>query len=177
MCDTCTARDTKGEWLGGQSNKRECKQICYWQTGKHAVCPARHKVCSKSSSSSSGAKPSQAEGQQRETANAANLLACESVCVAVCVCVRVCVVTMPAALLPLLAPFASDSFIHCTDRRSLGRQSVRLSLPLPLCPPLPTALSVRAVAALRPHWHGHASQWQPTNLSQVVRTVKKYNKK
>lgn len=85
---------------------------------------------------------------------------------------------MPAALLPLLAPFASDSFIHCTDRRSLGRQSVRLSLPLPLplCPPLPTALSVRAVAALRPHWHGHASQWQPTNLSQVVRTVKKIQK-
>lgn len=95
---------------------------------------------------------------------------CVCVCVATCsrVCVCGCVWSVCQQLCCPLAPFASDSFIHCTARRSLS--PVSLSNLAPSRPAVQPGLSVRAVAALRPHWHGHASQWQPTNLSQVVRT-------
>lgn len=57
-------KECKTGQRGRQTNKRECKQICYWQraTGKHAVCPARHKVCSKASEQSQ-VKPSYAKLQ------------------------------------------------------------------------------------------------------------------
>lgn len=89
------------------------------------------------------AKPSQAE--LRETANAALLLAshvcvwhCMCVCVwqhvvaRLCVCGCGCVWSVCQQLSCPLAPFASDSFIHCTARRSLS--PVSLSNLAPSCP-------------------------------------------
>lgn len=77
------------------------------------------------------AKPSQAE--LRENANAALLLTCHvCVCVWHCMCVWQhvvecvcgCVWSVCQQLCCPLAPFASDSFIHCTARRPLSPVSL-----------------------------------------------------
>lgn len=160
----------RGVW---QCNKRSANKSV---TGKHAVRPARHQVCSKAKAKANPKhRPDQLSGPNELPAcPPTHYATCPAKLHALHFCECVSLSLSALFLFPSdIALLACDSFIAL----AVGHSAVRPSgCPAVRLVRLSVYPSVRAVAALKPHWHGHASRVAANQFESSGAHVKKPNR-